>query len=156
MAGTDIYIISGKKQSFRVGAFTITADSVPDFDNWGWDDYWTCADWMRWHQLKMAAQGQEAANAAFIQYWGSQDSFMAPYNWCKYSNDFAEYFSNQGIDVGWLFSHLVVATETVVDNVSEGAKGISTVVKYVAPALFLGGLGYGAYEVYQYAKRKNR
>lgn len=146
--GTDIYIISGKKQSFRVGAFTITADSVPDFDNWGWDDYWDCADWKRWHEVKKAAHGLEAANAAFIQYWGAQDAFMAPYNWCKYRSDFAQYFADQGIDVGWLFSHLVVTTSEVGDDVLDttqslgtGLKWIGTVVKYAAPvAAIVGGV----------------
>lgn len=145
--GTDIYIISGKHKSFRVGAFTITADSVPDFDNWGWDDYWDCSDWMRWHQLMKAAYGLDHANRQFIDYWSDQDAFMEPFNWCKYHSDFADYFEAQGINMGWLFSNLVVATEEVgedaidvVENVSSGASGVSTVIKYAAPvAAIIGG-----------------
>jgi hypothetical protein len=29
---------------------TITADSKPDYDDWGWDDYWDIEDWMKWHK----------------------------------------------------------------------------------------------------------
>lgn len=145
MAGTDIYIISGQKKSFRVGAFTITADSTPDFDNWGWDDYWTCSDWMRWHQLNVTSYGRTVANDKFVQQWAAQDGFMAPYNWCKYDSDFAGYFQAQGIDVGWLFSHLVVTAQNVGDNVlsstedlSSGLNRITTLVKYVSPFAAIG------------------
>lgn len=163
--GTDIFIISGKKKSFRVGAFIITADSVPDFDNWGWDDYWTCSDWKRWHELNVAENGRAVANEKFISYWSTQDGFMAPYNWCKYDSTFATYFANQGIDVGWLFSHLVVTTQNVGDNVlsstesiSEGVNTIATVAKYIAPFAAIGAAVWAidkwVYPIFSEPKRK--
>lgn len=170
--GTDIYIISGKQKSFRVGAFTITADSVPDFDNWGWDDWWDCSDWMRWTQLNVTAYGREVALQKFIQQWGSQDKAMAPYNWCKYHSDFANYYKDLGVDVGWLFSKLIVALDNVGDdaidvvedtsdsatNLSSAVASITTIVKWVAPFAALGA-GVWAIDKYVYPifpKSKNR
>lgn len=109
------------RRKASVGAFTITADSAPVLDGWGWEDYWGCADWVLWHQLNVTAYGKEAANQKFIEAWGSQSSDMHPYNWCKYDAGFANYFSQQGVDVGWLLSHLVVAAQTIPDAVINDA-----------------------------------
>lgn len=116
----------------RIGAGSITADSIPDYDAWGPDEYWGCADWMLWHKANVQKYGREAANAKFIQAWDDQDSFMSPYNWCKYDKDFANYFSQQGIDVGWLLSNLIVGVENVGDDVIETVENTTDTVAYVS------------------------
>jgi hypothetical protein len=114
----------GRKRA-SIGAFTITADSLPAYDTWGWADYWGCTDWMQWHQANVTAYGKDTANQKFISAWGAQDSFMSPYNWCKYNADFADYFSKQGIDVGWMLSHLVVAVQDIPDAVIDAAGNLT-------------------------------
>lgn len=116
----------------RIGAGTITADTIPDYDEWGWDDYWGCGEWMLWHKANVQEYGRETANTKFIQAWGAQDSFMSPYNWCKYDKDFANYFSQQGIDVGWLLSNLIVGVENVGDDVIETVENTTDTVAYVS------------------------
>lgn len=145
----------------RIGSVAITADSTPDFDNWGWDDYWNCNDWMNWHALNVQQYGLQIANQKFTQAWASQDIWMAPYNWCKYHSDFADYFSAQGIDTGWLFSHLLVAAENVGDNVinvvtntGKGVQMIGTLIKYALPVAAVGAGAYGIYELVQHTKTK--
>ena len=29
----------------------ITENSVPNMDDWGWDNYWNCQDWIEWHKI---------------------------------------------------------------------------------------------------------
>lgn len=118
-----------------IGAATITADSTPDFDEWGWDDYWGCGEWMLWHKANVQAYGKETANTKFIQAWSSQDSFMSPYNWCKYDKDFANYFAQQGIDVGWLLSNLVVGVENVGGDVIDTVENTTGTIAYVSSGL---------------------
>lgn len=118
-----------------IGAGAITSDSTPDLDEWGWDDYWGCGEWMLWHKANVQAYGKETANTNFIQAWGSQDSFMSPYNWCKYDKDFANYFAQQGIDVGWLLSNLVVGVENVGVDVIDTVENTTGTIAYVSSGL---------------------
>jgi hypothetical protein len=150
MAGTKIYYISGKKP--RVG--TVSWNSTPLLDGWGWGDYWDCATWVEWHKALVTHYGKSVANSMFIEAWGKQDSTAGPYNWCKYGSAFANYFSSQGIDVGWLLSHLVTGTSTVIDNVtntvvdtSSGVATVGKVVKYVLPFAAIG-VGIWAFDKY--------
>lgn len=157
MAGTKIYYISGKA---KLGN-TITADSTPVLDGWGWDDYWGCAQWVEWHKLNVVKYSKAIANSKFIAEWSKQDSFSNPYNWCKYNSSFANYFKSQGIDVGWLLSNLVVGANDVGTNVitatgnvstgvvsaSSGIETVGSVIKYALPFGAIA-LGYWAYKKY--------
>ena len=157
MAGTKIFYISGLKKSSNIGSFNITADSTPALDGWGPGAYWGCTDWMLWHQMNKQKYGQQAANQKFIQWWGSQDTFMGPYNWCKYNKDFANYFSSQGIETGWLLSNLITGAQTVgtnivttATNVSSGIATTSTMVKYLLP---FAAIGAGVWAFDKYVKK---
>ena len=135
----------------RIGSTPITADSTPDYDEWGPDEWWTCADWKQWHVLNVQKYGQAVANDKFMQAWAQQDSFMSPYNWCKYDADFAGYFKNQGIDVGWLLSHLIVGVENVGDNVINTSENlgdtVESVSEWVKVAAGLAFIGAGIYAI---------
>lgn len=49
----------------------ITWNSVPDYDEWGIDDFWSCNDWVTWHQKLAKHFGEATAteiwNYAFAQ-----------------------------------------------------------------------------------------
>ena len=163
MQGTKIYYISGLKKP-GIGA-TITADSTPVLDGWGWGDYWGCADWMQWHKLVKAKYGKDEANARFIDWWGKQDSTASPYNWCKYNSEFANYFAAQGIDVGWMLSHIVTGASNISDavvdtagnistgvsNASSGVSSLGTMLGFLLPVAAIGAAYYG-YKTYIKAK----
>lgn len=50
-------------------AFTITADSKPLYDTFGWADYWQCADWINWHKALVAKYGVDSANKTWADAW---------------------------------------------------------------------------------------
>lgn len=74
----------------------ITAASEPDLDDWGWDDYWTCAQWIEWHKKMVPVWGIDEANARFI-YWFNQQSIGAHAIDCRsFDFSFRQYASDNG------------------------------------------------------------
>lgn len=144
----------------------ITAQSEPDYDEWGWDEYWTCADWMAAHQKRVLAYGVNAANEWFIDRWSAQDGFMAPYNWCKYDADFANYFNSQGINVGWLLSNVFVTVSNVtqdglsiIEDTTDSLSKFIETLKPASPFLLAGAIVWlvdrYAYRIFPDDKRVN-
>ena len=39
----------------------ITWDNAPDYDEWGWDTYWSCDDWITWHKKLVEHFGKATA-----------------------------------------------------------------------------------------------
>ncbi len=99
----------------------ITADSKPDYDEWGPDYYWGTEEWITWHKALKDRHGLAVANQLWLEGWKAQSIWDKPFNWAKYDSDFANYFKSQGIDVGHLLSKVVVAGETTVENVAQAA-----------------------------------
>jgi hypothetical protein len=123
--------------------FSITADSTPALDTWGWADYWSCQEWMQWHRLNVQAYGRDVANSKFISAWSAQDAFASPYNWCKYDSGFTNYFKQQGIDLGNIFSQVINAAGNVVDaasNVTQTASNATDVLKWALPLAVIAAL----------------
>jgi len=154
-AGTKIFYISGLSKN-KIGA-PISYNSAPQYDGWGPGDYWSCAQWVEYHKALKQHYGANQAIAIWSAAWAAQDSFAGPYNWCKYSTEFAQYFANEGIDVGWLLSHIVTGVDQVATgvvhttvNVASGAENVSKVLKYAAP---LAVFGIGAWGFNKYVKK---
>lgn len=143
---------------------TITANSTPDYDGWGWDSYWSAEEWVQWHKTLVAAFGKQAANDTWKMAWGKQGAWEHPFNWYKYNRGFTDYFKSQGIDVGWFGSKIITTTgeavievtENVTDaaaDLSQGVVSTANVLKIVAPTLLIG-IGYYFYKNYIKGNRK--
>lgn len=157
-----IYYIAGPKN--RVGLTyngqPITANSTPDLDEWGWDNYWGCDEWKAWHiELRKMMNAQDAA-LIWTAAWNKQDGTAGPYNWCKYNSSFRNYMRSQGIDVDSVVSaivmpvfdatgNLVQGAGDVVTNVSEAASSLSQFIKPLA----LVGAGLAAWYLITQTKR---
>jgi hypothetical protein len=123
----------------RIGI--ITWDSKPDYDGWGWDDYWSCADWITWHKELVKKFGKDKANQLWLTAWQQQDPFESNYSWCKYDTAFSNYLKSQGIDVGHLLSKVINTGGNVIENVGEAADSTTKILKWVLPvALIAGGV----------------
>lgn len=140
---------ANRKRNITLGQ--ITADSEPDYDAWGIDEYWSCTDWIEWHKALAAKYGREQANSIWSQAWDKQGAWEHNYSWCKYNCDWSKYLLSQGIDASWLLpkafcglSNIVTNTIGVGENVTGAAK---TVSKVVTVALIAGGLYWGAKEI---------
>jgi len=150
MAGTDIYYISGKAKKTAIGwgAYVpndLTADSDPDFDNWGPDSYWSCEAFAQWHQLNKQKYGQQVANSKFIAAYEIAFSFGSYHQTCCYNSNFRNYCIANGLDIDTLFCAIlmpVVNTTTnvlnSVENVSEGAYSTTKLIGKAMPFIAVG------------------
>jgi len=138
------------RRNRRLGNLAITFDSVPVYDNWGWADYWECADWMAWHKALVQKYGVSAANDRWMSAW-QKNSWDAATNWCRYDPNFVNYMDSQGIETSNIISRLWTSTTNVATNVGTGAETLSNVAKYVVP---VGLLIIGGKFVYDYATKK--
>ncbi len=73
------------------------ADSVPNLDAWGPDNWWTLAEWKMWHQANVARYGQAQANETFISWWRQQSFGAGPENQLENDPDLRAYFRNAGL-----------------------------------------------------------
>jgi hypothetical protein len=39
----------------------ITWNNAPDYDEWGWDSFWSCDDWITWHKRLVEHFGEATA-----------------------------------------------------------------------------------------------
>lgn len=117
---------------------TITADSVPDYDNWGPDDYWTCDDWVLWHKLLKQKYGKKSADSTWTTAWNKQDSFEHNYNWCKYEGVFNKYVQDENLNATWWLPNILNSATTVVENAGDTAVNASKIIKWVIPVLVIG------------------
>lgn len=134
--------------------YTIDANSLPDFDDWGWDDYWEVKDWINWHKVLVLQLGKDKANEKFIAEWKKQSTGANPLN-----NRQDSTFKKYAIDNGFypdLFTEgeravlglilkpmkaskdVLDSTTAIVSNVAETAENASNVLKYLVPVTIIG------------------
>lgn len=123
---------------------TITADSIPDYDSWGPDTYWSCNDWISWHVELKKKYGKDVANKTWQSAWDKQDSFEHNYNWCKYSGVFNKYVQAEGLDATWWLPNILNAAGDATENLASGvtnsaqaAENVAKVLKYLLPTVVI-------------------
>ena len=127
----------------------ITAESIPNLDDWGYDDYWSCQQWMQWHKLMVNAWGREKANYRFVFFWDQQTMGAAGYDCRSFNSEFRRYAQEQGF-YDALFSGIGVLAKPIgwsidtagnildaAGNVVSGAGNVAKVLKYLLPILVI-------------------
>jgi len=122
----------------------ITENSTPNLDDWGWDDFWTCVDWINWHKVMKAKKGKEYADSQMILWYGKQTNFAHALDCRSFNSAFRDYFRKEGIlssleniitkPLG-AATDLVSAGSNVVSNVGRGAENVSKVLRIGIPIL---------------------
>lgn len=127
----------------------ITAQSTPVKDTWGFGDYWSCSDWIRWHQLMKEAFGLEQANIRFVNEFESQEMLAAGYDCRSFNSSFRDYARENGFldalyaGIGVLAVPIGVGTDvvhdagTIISNVSDSATQVSEITKKLIPLLLI-------------------
>lgn len=115
----------------------ITADSKPDYDEWGYDDYWSCDDWIEWHKKLKAKFGKQIADQTWLQAWNAQGSFESNYNWCKYGGAFNTYVRNEKLNASWWLPNILNSVTGVAEDAGDAAKNTSNVLKVVIPVIIV-------------------
>ena len=143
--------------------YVITAESSPDYDDWGWDDYWSARDWMTWHRRMKEEYGKEKANIRFLTAWEKQSSLSSPLDTRTFDADFKRYAKDNGFYEG-LFDPGILklilkgislgldVTEATIEAVDETAgtlPAIGKIIKYGVPIILIAlilGTGWWAYK----------
>lgn len=117
----------------------ITADSLPDYDDWGWDTYWSCSDWVEWHRLNKEKYGLEAANYRFKNAY-ENSPFLDPVKDCDnvlLNYDFVVYFRENGIYFG-LFNDVILSGGEIIGTTGSSInKGFET-LKFIPIIIGIG------------------
>lgn len=128
--------------------YVITADSTPDLDDWGWDDYWKIEDWMRWHSLMVKKFGIDKANQTFLLWWNKQTTGANPLDAKSFNTSFRTYAKKykflDALYGGASFlkpfgaiTDTISSGSDVVSNVGDAAKNTSNVLKWAVPVAVL-------------------
>lgn len=140
----------------------ITADSIPDLDDWGFDEWWGCSDWVAWHKANKQKYGTAVANQKFAEYWNKQTMGSGALDCRTFNTDFRNYVAaNDLSDIVYesagLFGLLlkpIGAGSDVVTGVSRGVSTGAKIMRVLIPAALIGGAIYGGAKIYQAVKKK--
>lgn len=61
-------------------AYDINADSYPDYDEWGWDDYWSITDWQTFYDKLIVKYGADEGSRRWLDAWARQSWGANPRN----------------------------------------------------------------------------
>lgn len=61
-------------------AFDINADSYPDYDEWGYDDYWKITDWQTFYDKLIEKYGADEGSRRWLDAWHRQTWGANPKN----------------------------------------------------------------------------
>ena len=110
-----------------------SADSTPDYDDWGRDTWWNGSEWKRWHAALKARYGLEEANWRFIEAWHKQGFLSGGLDARSFDPDFIAYAKENGFyqalfkGLGVLArpvsagTQVITAGSEVVEDVAEAA-----------------------------------
>jgi hypothetical protein len=120
----------------------ITWQSYPDYDEWLWDDYWECTDWMIWYNRLEEYYGASEARLKWKSAWEQQSSGSATWD-CLYNEVFRKFVEDNELGLESYIADIVTTTQGIVKN-SLGAVGwITKNAKWIIPlGLVVVGGGY--------------
>ena len=122
----------------------ITAQSLPDYDGLGWDNYWTCTDWMIWYGKLKEGFGTEEAKFRWKSAWEKQDSTASPYMWCLYSDEFYEFIRDNELGLSNVIADVTSGGGAAITGLFGGLGWFGKNIKWIVPAGLIGvGLVYG-------------
>jgi hypothetical protein len=61
-------------------AYDINADSYPDYDDWGYDDYWKLTEWQTFYDKLIAKYGADEGSRRWLDAWHRQTWGANPKN----------------------------------------------------------------------------
>tara|TARA_R110000824_G_scaffold136918_1_gene300915 strand:- start:343 stop:759 length:417 start_codon:yes stop_codon:yes gene_type:complete len=121
----------------------ITWESVPDYDGWGWDTYWSCADWMIWYNKLDEHYGASEARLLWKSAWNEQGIWESNYNWCKYDPTFNQFLKDNELGESHLLADTVIDTTEAAGGVLGSLGWVGKNLKWILPsALIIVGLSY--------------
>ena len=127
----------------------ITANSFPDYDDWGVDNYWKCTDWMIWYGKLKEAYGAAEARLRWKSAWEKQDATASPYLWCLYSDDFYDFVRKNELGIDNTLADVTSGAGNAVSGVFKGLGWFGQNIVWILPtvAIVVGAVyGYKFYK----------
>ena len=127
-------------------------NAIPDFDEWGWDSYWSQADWRTWYEANASEIGRKPAADKFAAAWNSRTGFWEALgdvrgDWETVNADFREWARRitltdgstllAAITPGDPLSNIMGGTTDVLSNVGTSVVNTSKTLKWVLPILLV-------------------
>ena len=102
---------------------------APDYDQWGYDSYWSCNDWILWHQYLKAKFGKTKANFLW-DYAFSQSGTLSKNLDCRtFDSKFREYVKSNGLNPfanAGIFTPVLQGAGTIQDVTGSVLGGVSS------------------------------
>jgi hypothetical protein len=120
----------------------ITYASFPDYDDWGWDNYWGCSDWMIWYDRLEEYYGTDEARNRWRSAWEKQDVTSGTWD-CLYNDQFREFVETNQLGVESFIADTVTTVQNTAKNTLDSFGWISKNLKWILPVgLIVVGVGY--------------
>lgn len=138
-----------------------TWDTAPDYDQWGYDTWWNCNDWILWHKFLKEKFGQNKANFIWNYAFSQSGNLSGNLNCRTFDSSFRSYvqknqlnpFANAGI-----FAPVLQGAGTIQDVTGGILGGVSSVfttsnVKKIFTILSIGAVVIGGLYAYKTFKK---
>ena len=120
----------------------ITYASYPDYDGFGWDNYWNCTDWTIWYGRLEAHYGTVSARERWKSAWEQQSAGSATWD-CLYNEQFRQFVETNNLGLESTLANVVTDGKEVVSGIFGSAAWLGKNLKWIIPVgLVVVGVGY--------------
>jgi len=106
-----------------------TWNTAPDYDQWGSDTYWSCNDWILWHQYLKNKFGQTKANFIWDYAFSQSGNLSGNLNCRTFDSSFRTYVSKNGLNPfanAGIFAPVLQGAGTIQDVTGSVFGGVSS------------------------------
>lgn len=131
-----------------------TWNTVPDYDEWGADSYWSADHWMQWHKQLKEKFGAERAKYIWEYAYGEGSSFSKHWDYRTTNREFRDYVAKEGLDpykstpLAIILRPIGVGTD-VIGGVTDALASVGRNTKLIIGIGLTVGVAYFGYKLYQ-------
>lgn len=129
---------------------------MPVYSNYLMNNYWTCEEWMQFHQALEKEYGSLMGMEVWLKFWNAPENSTLPAWDCGFNTEFVTYFAERGVEIGnWPISTWVWTKMTVSEYYATAMKWAPWVLggAAVAIAAYYGVTSYNEYRTYKTVRK---
>ncbi len=118
----------------------ITWNNAPDYDEWGYDDFWSCDDWITWHKKLAEHFGEATATEIWNHAFKQTTNLSSNLDCNALDSSFRSYVKSHGLDVNNdLVTQVIGTTSDVLSGALDTTSNVASGVFGTVNSLFGGG-----------------